>query len=225
MPSMNAGTLGAIVRRILLDAEQKTADQSDLCLLKCFVTEKDEAAFAALMKRHGRLVFAVCRSVLDQEQDAEDAFQATFLVLARMASSIRKGDSLASWLHGVARRTALKARQAMNTRRRIERNAEIRAAEQPASEAALRELQAILHEEVGRLAEKYRAPFVLCCLEGKSRAEAAQQLGWKEGTVSGRIAMAREVLQRRLTQRGVALPAALCAAAVAPAAAPAAAIV
>src|SRR6516162_11768011 len=209
MPSMNAGTLGAIVRRILLDAEQKTADQSDLCLLKCFVTEKDEAAFAALMKRHGRLVFAVCRSVLDQEQDAEDAFQATFLVLARMASSIRKGNSLASWLHGVALRTALKARAAMNTRRRIERHARTLTPEQPASEAAFRELQAILHEEVGRLAEKYRAPFVLCCLEGKSRSEASEELGWKEGTVASRVAQARKLLEARLLRRGIALPAAL----------------
>ena len=86
---MNAGALGALVRRMLLDAEQKTADQSDLHLLKCFVSEKDEAAFAALMERHGRLVFGVCRSVLHREQDTEDAFQATLLVLARMASTIR----------------------------------------------------------------------------------------------------------------------------------------
>src|ERR1700687_1893305 len=104
MPFMSAATLGAIVRRILLVAERKPADQSDLHLLECFVTKKDEAAFAALMERHGRLVFGCCRSVLNQEQDAEDAFQATFLVLARMASSVRKGDSLASWLHGVALR-------------------------------------------------------------------------------------------------------------------------
>ncbi len=222
MPFMNAGTLGAIVRRILLVAEQKPADQSDLHLLECFVTKKDEAAFAALMERHGRLVFGVCRSVLDQEQDAEDAFQATFLVLARMASSIRKRDSLASWLHGVARRTALKARQAMNTRRRIERHAGSRAPEQPVSEAAVRELQAILHEEVSRLAEKYRAPFVLCCLEDKTRTEASAELGWKEGTVASRVAQARKLLESRLLRRGVALPAALTAATVAPVAASAA---
>ena len=219
---MNAGTLGAIVRRILLVAEQKPADQSDLHLLECFVTKKDEAAFAALMERHGRLVFGVCRSVLDQQQDAEDAFQSTFLVLARMASSIRKGYSLGSWLHGVALRTALKARQAMNTRRRKERQARTRSPEQPASEAAVRELQAILHEEVSRLADKYRAPFVLCCLEGKSRTEASAELGWKEGTVASRVAQARKLLKSRLLRRGVALPAALTAAALAPVAATAA---
>src|SRR5262245_48447012 len=112
---MSSGTPGAILRRLLRIVDQKNADQGDLHLLKRFVTEKDEAAFAALMERHGRLVFGVCRSALDQEQDAEDAFQAVFLVLARVASSIRKGESLASWLHGVALRTALKARRAMNT--------------------------------------------------------------------------------------------------------------
>jgi RNA polymerase sigma factor (sigma-70 family) len=214
------------VLRGLRQVVGEAADNSDRQLLERFVATRDESAFAALVERHGRLALGVCRSVLHHEQDAEDAFQATFLVLARMAGSIRKRESLSSWLHGVALRTSLKARKAMATRRRREQQAEPAEAVQPAvSGAALQEVQAILHEEVGRLAEKYRAPFVLCCLEGKSRAEAAQQLGWKEGTVSGRIAMAREVLQRRLTQRGVALPAALCAAAVAPAAAPAAAIV
>jgi RNA polymerase sigma factor (sigma-70 family) len=214
---MSSGTPSAILRRFLRVAEQKRADQSDRDLLECFVTKKDEAAFAALMERHARLVFGVCRSVLNQEQDAEDAFQAAFLVLVHMASSIRKQESLASWLHGVALRTALKARRAMNTRRRKEPQAGTRTPEQPASEAAFRELQAILHEEVGRLTEKYRAPFVLCCLEGKSRVEAAQELGWKEGTVASRVAQARKLLESRLLQRGVALPAALTAAALAPA--------
>jgi RNA polymerase sigma factor (sigma-70 family) len=222
---MSSGTLGAILRRLRLVAEQKCADQSDRHLLEGFVTNKDEAAFAALMERHARLVFGVCRSVLEQEQDAEDAFQATFLVLARLASSIRKRDSLASWLHGVALRTAWKARQAMNTRRRKEPQAGTRTPEQPASEAAFRELQAILHEEVGRLTEKYRTPFVLCCLEGKSRGEAAQELGWKEGTVGSRVAQARKLLESRLLRRGVALPAALTAATLAPTAASAAVLV
>ncbi len=205
-------------RRLLLVAERKAEDQSDRQLLDRFVADKDPACFAALVERHGRLVFAVCRSVLRQEQDAEDAFQAVFLVLARMASSISKRDSLGSWLYGVALRTALKARQAMNTRRRKEQRAGARTPEQPVSEAALQELQSILHEEVGRLPAKYRAPFVLCCLEGKSRAETAHELGWKEGTVSSRIAQARKLLEAGLLRRGVALPAALTAAALSSAA-------
>jgi RNA polymerase sigma factor (sigma-70 family) len=214
---MSAEQLDAVLRQLLLAPERATEDQSDRQLLDHFIISKDEAAFAALLARHGRLVFAVCRSVLHQEQDAEDAFQATFLVLARTASSIRKRDALASWLYGVALRAAMKARKAMNSRRHTEQQACPRTPEQPVSEAALHELQAILHEEVGSLPEKYRAPFVLCCLEGKSRAETAQELRWKEGTVSSRIAQARALLESRLAHRGIALPAALTAAALGPA--------
>ena len=216
---MVAGQLTAFFRLLV---RTRKIDGSDRQLLERFVADADEVAFAALVDRHGRLVLGICRSVLRHEQDAEDAFQATFLVLARLASSIRKRDSLASWLHGVALRTALKARRAMANRRRNERQASVPSQQEPDSEAALRELQTIIHEEIARLPDKYRAPFVLCSLEGKSRAEAAQQLGWKEGTVSGRIAQARSLLEGRLVRRGVALPAALAAAALWPAPATAA---
>jgi internalin A len=214
---MAAGQLGAVIRRFLHVAERAAEDPGDRQLLEHYVSRKDETAFQALVDRHARLVFGVCRSVLHHEQDAEDAFQATFLVLARMAASIHKREAIGSWLHGVALRTALKARRAMHTRRRKEQHADhTRTPEQPVSEAALRELQAILHEEVARLAAKYRAPFVLCCLEGKPRADAAHELGWKEGTVSSRIAQARKVLESRLARRGIALPAALTAATIVP---------
>lgn len=210
---MATGQLTALLRLL---AAEKTADGSDRQLLERFVAAADEAAFAELVGRHGRLVFRLCRSVLHHQQDAEDAFQATFLVLARSAATIRKHASLASWLHGVALRTALKARRALDTRRRVERQAGVASQQEPVSEAALREVQTILHEEIARLPEKYRTPFVLCCLEGKSRAEAAQQLGWRDGTVSGRIAQARALLERRLARRGVSLPAALAAVALMP---------
>ena len=211
---MAAGQLSSILRRLLLVVDRPAEDQGDRQLLEGFLTRKDEAAFAALMERHGRLVFGVCRSVLHHEQDAEEAFQATFLVLARMASAIRKaaeGCSPAGSM-GWRARTALKARQAMKTRRRYEQQVGTRTPAQPAAEASLRELHAIICEEIGQLADKYRAPFVLCCLEGKTREEAAQILRCKEGTVSSRIAHARAFLEARLARRGF-VPATLTAAA------------
>jgi RNA polymerase sigma factor (sigma-70 family) len=191
-------------------------EQSDAELLQRFAAARDDAAFALLMQRHGTMVLRLCRSRLRHEQDAEDAFQATFLVLARMAGSIRNGRSLGSWLYGVAHRIAMRACKAAARRR----ERECRASDTPAGDTtmavALRELQGMLDDEIDRLPEKYRAPFVLCCLEGKSRDEAAQALGWNKGTLAGRLAHARLLLRQRLTRRGVTLTAALAALALVP---------
>jgi RNA polymerase sigma factor (sigma-70 family) len=181
------------------------ADQTDRELLHAFAMRRDEAAFAALVERHGPLVWGVCRRLLRQEQDAEDAFQATFLVLARKAGSVSWRDDTANWLYAVALRVARKARAARQRRRESE------VAMPPAAatdEAPDRDTAEAVAEEVGRLPDKYRRPVVLCCLQGKTYAEAAQLLGWPEGTVSGRLARAREMLRRRLVRRGVGAPAA-----------------
>lgn len=205
---MATGQLKVLVQHLrqLAGAQQAAADS---VLLHRFHAARDEEAFTALVARHGPLVLSICQQVLQCEQDAEDAFQATFLVLARKAASIRPGASVASWLHGTAYRTALKARVARRRRTARESRTVVPPTPDPVSEAALRELQRMLHEEVSRLPEPYRAAFVLCGLEGRSRAEAAAELGCNENTLSSRLAAARERLRRRLLRRGVALSAAL----------------
>jgi RNA polymerase sigma factor (sigma-70 family) len=160
-----------------------------------------EAAFAALVARHGPMVLGVCRRALADANDVEDAFQATFLVLVRRARSVRVGDSLGRWLYGVARRVAAKAR-ARSQRDRV-RTAPLEddpvAPDDPADRMGL---LAALDEEVSRLPEKYRAPVVLCHLEGLTHAEAANRLRWPVGTVSGRLSRARDLLRDRLVRRG-----------------------
>src|SRR5262245_60248500 len=184
------------------------SDGSDAHLLDRFVRCRDAGAFAALMERHGPMVLGVCRRVLRDAQDADDAFQATFLVLIRKAAGLRRPELLGNWLYGVAYRIALQARAAARRRPVPERQVEDVPAAEPVDEKVWDELRPVLDEEVNRLPEKYRAPVVLCYLEGKTYTEAARALGWPEGTVSGRLARAREKLRRRLALRGLTLSAA-----------------
>ncbi|HKB37068.1 MAG TPA: sigma-70 family RNA polymerase sigma factor [Gemmataceae bacterium] len=184
-------------------------DLADAHLVDRFVARRDDEAFAILVRRHGPMVLSVCRRVLHDLHDAEDAFQATFLVLARKAGSIGRRERLGNWLHGVAYRTALKARANAARWQEIEEPPIDSSIDEPLSDLARRELRLVLDEEVGRLPGRYRAPVVLCYLEGHSYAEAARQLGCPPGTVSGRLARARELLRGRLARRGFALSAAL----------------
>ena len=183
-------------------------DIPDGQLLECFIDHADEAAFATLLRRHGRLVLAVCRRALPCVQDAEDAFQATFLVLARNARSIAKRGSVASWLHGVAHRIARRARADIAKRRALEGCGRPAASPDFLQDLVWQDLRSILDGEVSRLPEKYRAAFVLCYMEGKSNEEAARLLGCPRGTVSSRLVRARAILRERLTGRGLGLSAA-----------------
>jgi RNA polymerase sigma factor (sigma-70 family) len=219
---MTQTTMGTVLGHLRRLAAAGADDLSDAHLLDRFRTHHEEAAFTALLGRHGPMVLGVCRHLLRHEQDAEDAFQATFLVLAKKAAAIREGPSLASWLHGVAYRVARRARRDAARRGAHERAAAAAACGRGEPELSWRELQALLDEEVCRLPEKYRAPFVLCGLEGLSLAAAARRLGWKLGTVSGRLTQARRRLQARLRRRGVSLSVLLCVAGLARAAASAA---
>ena len=181
------------------------AGWTDGQLLECFVARREEAAFEALVRRHGPMVFGVCRRVLRHAQDAEDAFQATFLVLARKAASVRPRSQVGNWLHGVAYRTALKARTAAARRQTRERQVEDMPEPLVTPADVWDDLQPVLDVELSRLPDKYRVPVVLCDLEGKPRKEAARQLGWPEGTLSSRLAAARRLLARRLARYGLAL--------------------
>jgi RNA polymerase sigma factor (sigma-70 family) len=190
---------------------EPAAPVSDAALLKAFLTRRDSEAFAALVRRHGPLVLGVCRRVLRHEQDAEDAFQATFLILSRHAHTLRRPEALAAWLHDVARHTALRARASAARRRQREQGAALPPATDLLDELSARELLAVVDEELARLPEAYRLPLLLCCLQGLSQEEAARRLGWSPGSVKGRLERGRTRLQRRLRQRGLGLSAGLTA--------------
>jgi RNA polymerase sigma factor (sigma-70 family) len=181
------------------------AGLTDGQLLGDYLSRRDQAALAALVRRHGSMVWGVCRRVLRNYHDAEDAFQATFLVLVRKAAAIASPELLANWLYGVAYQTARKARSTLARRKVRERQV----AEMPEPASAEQDLwddlQLLLDQELSRLPELHRAVLVLCDLEGKTRKEAARHLGLPEGTVGSRLARARGLLAKRLTERGVAL--------------------
>jgi RNA polymerase sigma factor (sigma-70 family) len=194
-------------------AAQGRQNESDEQLLHIFLSRRDDIAFAALVRRHGPMVMGVCRRMLGHQQDAEDAFQATFLVLSRNAASLRKKSSLASWLHGTAHRIAMKAKQSAARRRKHEGQTPARPAADPVGELLWREVRTLLDEEIACLPKTQQSVFVLCCLENLSQTEAARRLGLKERTASNRLAEARKRLQLRLSRRGVELTALLAAAA------------
>ncbi|HEY2159607.1 MAG TPA: sigma-70 family RNA polymerase sigma factor, partial [Isosphaeraceae bacterium] len=194
------------------------AGLSDRELLERFLSRHGpgaEAGFAALVERHGPMVLRVCRDVLRDSADADDAFQATFLILSRRAAAIRRRESVGPWLYGVALRVARCALRRTARRRESERRG---AAMRPAAEVAeIDRLDAapLLHEEVRRLSEAHRAPVVLCYFEGLTHEQAAGQLGWPVGTVRSRLARARDMLRSRLIRRGLAPSAGFLAASVA----------
>jgi RNA polymerase sigma factor (sigma-70 family) len=197
--------------RILL-AAQIPAHVTDRDLLLRFITQRDQTAFAALVHRHSPMVLGVCRRVLHNAHDAEDACQATFLILVHKAAGIRNQDSLAAWLHRVAHRLAVDLR-AQRARRACQ---PLPAEETPAppdnsTEPLWREVHAALDEELQHLPDHYRVPLLLCYLAGKTRDEAAQQLGWSLDVLRGRLERGREALRRRLVRRGLTLSAALLA--------------
>src|SRR5262245_44161901 len=187
-------------------------DLTDRELLRRFVAGRDELAFAALVRRHGPLVRRLCSRVLRADQDAEDAFQATFLVLRSKAASLRPHSSLAGWLHAVAYRVAQKARVADARRRSREGRARDKQVAEPAAELTLREAHEILDAELLRLPDRLREPLLLCYVEGLTRDEAARRLGCPPGRLKSRLEQARERLQRRLVARGLTLSGALVAA-------------
>src|SRR5438270_3453540 len=217
---MASGTRSAAARFIRRVSAAHLADGD---LLRRFTIGRDQAAFAELVRRHGPMVLGVCRRVAGDGHDAEDAFQAAFLVLARKAGAVGEPGRLGNWLYGVACRTALRARAAAARRRKREGPlVDVPATDRPCpAEAA--DLRRVLDEEIARLPDRFRAPVVLCYLEGRTNAEAARLLGCPTGTVLSRLATARAKLRARLTRRGVALGVAgLTAAALAEGAAPAA---
>src|SRR5262245_47472068 len=204
-------TLHNVLRQLRTASVRGSADISDGQLLEQFLARRDEAASEMLVRRHGPMVLGVCQRVLRNAHDVDDAFQATFLVLVRKAHSIVPRENVANWLFGVAYRTALKARMLMAKRGSQGRHMRAAADRAGREEKLWQDVLPLLDEELAWLPERYRTPIVLCDLEGKTRKEAARQLGWPEGTVAGRLARGRVLLAERLRRRGVVVPGGLLA--------------
>jgi RNA polymerase sigma factor (sigma-70 family) len=216
---MATASLARVVPRLRAAVLAPTGASGDAELLEQFIADRDERAFELLVRRHGPMVLAVCRRVLNHTQDAEDAFQATFLVLAHKAAAVSPRGRLAGWLHGVAHRTALKARHRAARRAAVEKRVPPRAPDEMSTDTDRAEWEPLLDGELAALPDHYRVPIVLCDLEGRTRAEVARTLGCTEGTLSSRLTRGRRLLARRLTRRGVRPTAAALAALAAPPAA------
>ncbi|OAI48170.1 hypothetical protein AYO44_07875 [Planctomycetaceae bacterium SCGC AG-212-F19] len=203
---MAALPFGTALRHVLHRIEPRPAgDHSDGALLARFTADGDETAFAALVARHGPMVLGVCRRLLGDQHDAEDAFQATFLILARKAAALDGRQPLGSWLYTVARNLALKHRARGARRRMREQEAGTMPKTGPQDETAWREVCTVLDTELGRLPEKYRAPLVLCHLQGMTHEAAARELGWPAGSMAKRLTRGQELLRQRLVGRGITL--------------------
>ena len=200
---MNRTILQTVLRRVEAQAVQGRGGLGDAELLRRFAATRDDAAFTVLVRRHGPLVWAVCRNLLPNEADAEDAFQATFLALIESASRVRTA-AVGAWLHGVAVRVAKMTRRSAGRRRQRERKVAVLETSARVAAAAWNHLQAAVHEEVSQLPESLRIAFVLCNLQGKSQCDVAAELGWKPGTLTGRLSKARRQLLERLSKRGIA---------------------
>jgi RNA polymerase sigma factor (sigma-70 family) len=191
------------LRRTALRHEE--GGQTDGQLLARFLEQRDEAALAALMGRHGPMVWGVCRRLLPSHHDAEDAFQASFLVLVRKAASVRPREMVGNWLYGVAHQTAMNARAMLAKRRAREMQGVAMPEIQAPAPDAWHDLHRVLDQELSRLPDKYRVAIVLCDLEGKTRHETARQLGLPEGTLAGHLTRGRAMLARRFARQGLAL--------------------
>ena len=204
MPTGQADRLMPTLRRVVL--ARQSAARSDGELLGAFVTDRDADAFAELVRRHGAMVLGVCRRVTGDRATADDAFQASFLVLARRASSVRPREQVGNFLYGVAYRTALKARMVLARRRSREKQVDVMPEPTaPAAHSAWTDLQPVIDEELARLPDKLRLPVVLCDLEGRPQREVAKHLNVPAATLATRLASARRTLAARLTRRGVTL--------------------
>jgi len=201
---MGNGTSTLLIRSIHgLVGTPGASELPDRELVELFADCGEGEAFAALVRRHGAMVLGVCRRIIQHEQDAEDVFQAVFLVLSRKAGGLRRKEAVGPWLFGVAHRLALRARQKGRQRHEREAKARVVIPEDPLDDLTLREVRAVLDEELARLPERERGALILCYLEGLTRDQAAQRLGCALGTLKGRLERGRAVLERRLAKRGL----------------------
>src|SRR5258708_28916467 len=196
-----SGVIRYLRRAVARDGDERTDGQ----LLESFVRQRDEAALAVLVRRHGPMVWGVCRRLLRSHHDAEDAFQATFCVLVRKGPTIREKEMVGNWLYGVAHQTAVRMRTTAAKRSARERQVTDMPEPAAAEQEFWNDLRPLLDRELSGLPDKYRVLIVLCDLEGKTRKEVARQLGLPEGTIAGRLARARAMLAKRLNRDGLVI--------------------